>query len=64
MAKGNKCLRRAFYLVAGAARWLEHFNEFYERPVAEDKGVRQVTCALAGKLTQRITCKTAVFKRV
>ncbi|QXJ32610.1 putative transposase [Saccharolobus shibatae] len=34
MIRGNKRLRRGFYLAARSARWLEPFNEFYERLIA------------------------------
>ncbi|QXJ32625.1 hypothetical protein J5U21_02276 [Saccharolobus shibatae] len=49
MIRGNKRLRRGFYLAARSARWLEPFNEFYERLIARGKSVRQATCVLAGK---------------
>ncbi len=50
MIRGNKYLRRAFFLVARVARKSEPFNEYYERLVSRGKSAIKATCALAGKL--------------
>ena len=47
MIRGNKYLRRVFYLVG---RNLEPFNGYYERLIARGKSSTKATCALAGKL--------------
>ncbi|BDC17400.1 hypothetical protein HS5_02900 [Acidianus sp. HS-5] len=49
MIRGNKRLRRGFYLVARVARGLGQFEEYYERLIAREKSVKQATCALGGK---------------
>ncbi|BAB65867.1 transposase for insertion sequence element [Sulfurisphaera tokodaii str. 7] len=66
MIRGNKRLRRGFYLAARSARWLEPFNEFYERLIARGKSVRQATCALAGKLACIVyhVLKDGVYKGI
>ncbi|QXJ34117.1 IS110 family RNA-guided transposase [Saccharolobus shibatae] len=50
MIRGNKYLRRAFFLVARVARKSERFKEFYDRLVSKWKSATKATCALGGKL--------------
>ncbi|AAK41923.1 Third ORF in transposon ISC1491 [Saccharolobus solfataricus P2] len=50
MIRGNKYLRRAFFLVARVARKSERFKEYYDRLVSKWKSATKATCALGGKL--------------
>ncbi len=66
MIRGNKYLRRAFFLVARVARKSEPFNEYYERLVSRGKSAIKATCALAGKLASICyhVIKDGVYKGV
>lgn len=50
MIKGNRYLRRTFFLCARVARKLEPFHDYYESLLSRGKSPIEATCALAGKL--------------